>query len=311
MIYFDINTRQDIIDEHYDLLKSSLLSKITSSTINKELKEYIEINLKKIIKGRPHELKTLNTNFKSLKAYRSTKIIKGKISKIFDYKYFATKKNNAYDGYELAQKLNIRTCLYCNRNYTLTVAKGRRKIDKITRPEFDHFFDKSENPLLALSIQNLIPSCKTCNSSLKGSIKFNLLSHLHPYQDEVINFYSYKFVPHDVKSIIGGKSNLSVKLNISSGDMDIDRKITKSKDIFKLEDIMSAHSDELKDLFNIRYKFSERYFEELFNKYKSLGLNYNDVYKVVFGVEYNDINFSNRPFSKLKKDILQELGIIK
>ena len=201
--------------------------------------------------------------------------------------------------------------MYCNRNYTLTVEKGKNKIDKITRPEFDHFFDKSENPLLALSIQNLIPSCKTCNTSLKGSKKFNLTSNLHPYKDEVIDFYNFAFVPHDVKSIIGGHSNLSVKLNIGSGNIKIDKKINKSNEIFKLEDIMSAHSDELKDLFNIRYKFSERYFEELFNKYKALGLNYDDVYKIVFGVEYNELDFANRPFSKLKKDILKELNIIK
>ena len=100
-------------------------------------------------------------------------------------------------------------------------------------------------------------------------------------------------------------------MNIASGNIKIDKKISKSNEIFKLEDIMSAHSDELKDLFNIRYKFSERYFEELFNKYKALGLNYNDVYKVVFGLEYNELNFANRPFSKLKKDILKELNIIK
>lgn len=311
MIYFDINSRQDIINEHYDSLKTHLNSKIASSSINKELKDYIEINIDKIIKGNPNELKLLNTNFKSLNNYSSSIIIRNKILKIFDYKYFATKKDNGYDGYELAKKLNIRTCLYCNRNYTLTVVEGKRKKDKITRPEFDHFFDKSQNPLLALSIQNLIPSCKTCNSSLKGFKKFNLISNLHPYKDEIINFYNYTFVPQDVKSIIGGNSNLSVKLNVASGDIDIDKKINNSIEIFKLEQIMSAHSDELKDLFDIKYKFSERYFEELFNKYKSLGLNYEDVYKIVFGVQYNEIDFCHRPFSKLKKDILKELNVIK
>lgn len=311
MIYFNINSKQEIINEHYSSLKDYLISKIDSSTLNKDLKDYIKNNLEKIIKGKPSELKKLNTNFNSLKAYRPTKILKGKVSKIFDYKYFSSKKDNIYDGYDLAQKLDIKTCLYCNRNYTLTVSKGKKKVDKITRPEFDHFFDKSENPLLALSIQNLIPSCKICNSTLKGRKKFNLVSNLHPYQDEVINFYKYVFIPHDVKSIIGGASNLSVKLDISSGNTKIDYKIKKNKEIFKLEDIMSAHSDELKDLFNIRYKFSERYFEELFNKYKSLGLDYHDVYKIVFGVQYNEADFCNRPFSKLKKDILIELGVIK
>lgn len=311
MIYFNINNRQDVIDEHYDLLKTFIDSRIATSTLNRELKEYIETNLERIIKGKPDDLQAINTSFKSLSGYRPTKIIKSKISKIFDYNNFSAKKNNGYDGYDLAKKLNIRTCLYCNRNYTLTVSKGKRRDHKITRPEFDHFFDKSENPLLSLSIQNLIPSCKTCNSSLKASKKFNLISYLHPYKDEVINFYNYAFIPHDVKSIIGGTSNLSVRLNIASGVIDLDKKIKKSNEIFKLEDIMSAHSDELKDLFDIKYKFSERYFEELFNKYKVLGLNYNDVYKVVFGVEYNELDFVNRPFSKLKKDILKELGIIK
>jgi hypothetical protein len=36
-----------------------------------------------------------------------------------------------------------------------------------------------------------------------------------------------------------------------------------------------------------------------------------NLYKVVFGVEYNEPNFANRPFSKLKKDILKELNVIK
>ena len=166
MIYFDISSRQDVIDEHFNSLKSHINTKISSSSLNKQLKQYIEINLEKIIKGNPNELKQLNTNFKSLSNYSSSINIRNKISKIFDYKYFATKKDNGYDGYDLAKKLNIRTCLYCNRNYTLTVTKGKRKKDKITRPEFDHFFDKGQNPLLALSIQNLIPSCKICNSSL-------------------------------------------------------------------------------------------------------------------------------------------------
>ena len=49
MIYFDINSRQDIINEHYDLLKTYLNSKIDSSSINKVLKDYIQINIEKKI----------------------------------------------------------------------------------------------------------------------------------------------------------------------------------------------------------------------------------------------------------------------
>jgi len=38
-------------------------------------------------------------------------------------------------GKWLAKKLDVRTCPYCNRQYTFTVEVGTRDI----RPEFDHF----------------------------------------------------------------------------------------------------------------------------------------------------------------------------
>lgn len=73
---------------------------------------------------------------------------------------------------------------------------------------------------------------------------------------------------------------------------------------------MTAHSEELKDLFDIRYKFSERYFIELFSTYNRLGLDKEDIYRVIFGTHFNSKDFDKRPFSKLKRDILEELEIV-
>lgn len=309
MIYYDISSFQDIIDEHFNELQTYLNNRIAESTLNVPIKQFIIDNLQDIIKSNPTELKRLNDELKNHKRFSVN--LNNKIKKIFNYKYFSTKSDNgSYDAYELAKKLNIRTCLYCNRNYTLTVIKGIRTTDKITRPEFDHYFDKGENPLLSLSIYNIIPSCKTCNSSLKGRIKFKLNQNVHPYIDNVINEYEYKFVPYDVQSIIGGSSNLSLVLKPLTSNNRLKKMINNSKEIFKLEEIMSAHSEELKDLFDIRYRFSQRYFEELFNKYSALGLDYNEIFRIVFGTYYTEVDFSRRPFSKLKKDILRELNIV-
>jgi hypothetical protein len=309
MIHFDLSVNQSIIDEHYKKLETYLKNKLHDSSINKQVKDFIQDNLKEIIISKPEELLKINKQFTTNTHYNLT--TKRKVKNLFNYNYFSKKSDNGrYDAYDLANKLSIRSCLYCNRNYTLTVKRGNRKIDKITRPEFDHFFDKDENPLLALSIYNLIPSCKICNSTLKGRKKFNLNNNLHPYVDDVIKFYKYKYIPHDVKSILGGATNLAVEIEVNSGDSAIDKKIINTKEIFKLEEIFSSHSDELKDLFDIKHRFSDRYFEELFKKYNSLGLNYDDVYKVVFGSYYQEKDFSKRPFSKLKNDILKELGII-
>ena len=309
MIYFNLVAHKDIIDNHYEKLRIKLNNRIDSSSLNLQAKSFITENLKLILEGEPAVIKDIDSRFKEIQTH--TARIKSKLSKIFDYIGFRTKSNNGdYDAYELALMLGTRTCLYCNRNYTLTISKGYRKTDKITRPEFDHFFDQSDYPLLALSIFNLIPSCKICNSTLKHTKKFTLDNNLHPYKDDVIDFYKYSYVPHDVGSILGGKSELSVKINIVSDDKNLDKKIVNSKNIFKLEDIMSGHAEELKDILEIRHRFSSRYFEELLKKYYLLGLNYEEIYRIVFGTYSLEKDFGKRPFSKLKKDLLKELGII-
>jgi hypothetical protein len=311
MIHYNLSLKPGIINNHFKFLKRDLLTnRINSSTLNNPLKLFIENNLREIITGTPKMLIKLNKKLKRQPSYSDTKIINGKIKKIFDYKEFVRKNTTKYDAYNLAQNIGVRTCLYCNRMYTITVSKGTKANEKLTRPQFDHFFDRATYPLLSLSIYNMVPSCNICNSTLKGKTKFTYSSYFHPFVDNYITDYQYKFIPHDISSILGNKSNIAVELGINTADLKILGKIQKTAEVFKLADVMSGHTEELKDLFDIRYRFSQRYFKELFSTYHKLGLTYEEVYRIVFGVHYEEENFSKRPFSKLKKDILQELNII-
>ena len=84
------------------------------------------------------------------------------LSYIFETLYNCFIKSIAND---VLERLKIRTCPYCNRNYTFTVKSSSSAAGKkfTTRPEFDHFYCKSKHPLLALSFYNLVPSCSVCN----------------------------------------------------------------------------------------------------------------------------------------------------
>lgn len=308
MIYFDLSSRADIIQEHRDSLKPYLLRRIRESNLNRLLKNFIESKLEDILISKPEDLKNINDLLTRHTAYKNS--LKPKIKKIFNYKYFKAKGNNRYDAYALAAKLQIRTCLYCNRNYTLTVDKGSGKDDKFIRPEFDHFFDQDDYPLLALSVFNLVPSCKTCNSTLKHTKKFLLSENIHPYVDDVISQYKYQYLPYTVSAILGGSAQLGVKLMPTSSDVILNQRIENSSEVFRLNEIFSAHSEELKDIFDIRHRFSQRYLIELVDKYDKLDLDYDDIYRIVFGTYSKEADFSKRPFSKIKKDILIELGIL-
>lgn len=218
-----------------------------------------------------------------------------KLSTIIDYDNFSDKKKRIYDSYDLAEKLDIPTCPYCGRMYTKTVISEKGK--KITRPDFDHWFPKSKYPLLALSFYNLVPSCNICNSRVKGADEFKLGTHFHPYHkvDGLKFTFSYDLKKYEKPCVKILPSN------------DISK---KSVEAFELEEIYKTHEDELADLLKIRQAYSEKYIEIL-NNFSGINLSKEEVYRLAFGAHLSEDEFDRRPLSKMKRDILTELGIIK
>src|SRR5690606_9846552 len=114
---------------------------------------------------------------------------------VFDYDNWFNKldAHAKYGPYKLASELGIRSCTYCNRQYTITIKSETNDSGKLTRPQFDHWLSMDKYPLLGLSFYNLIPSCPTCNSSVKGNIKFNTNNYIHPYLDNLIDKFGFSF----------------------------------------------------------------------------------------------------------------------
>ena len=241
---------------------------------------------------------------KRQRKYRSAqqkKIVKkyqinlSEIQSIFKYTGGFALKTFKYSAYDLAKALNIQTCVYCNRIYTKTVVNP----SKITRPEFDHWFPKSSYPLLALSFYNLIPSCHICNSSVKSTTIMNTNDFLHPYIPQEIDLkFSYwieslnKYLFH-IKRPFPSKEHNTISA-------------------FKIEEIYETHRDEINDLVRLRRLYSIDYLLKLKGLLTKIDSNVSmeELYRLAFGAHYNEKNFSKRPLSKMKRDILEELGMI-
>ncbi len=228
-------------------------------------------------------------------------ILNGKLLNVFSYGTFLNKEKD-YNAYSLANDLNQNTCSYCNRLYTNTVISKSKK--KITRPQFDHWYPKKKFSLLALSFYNLIPSCSTCNSSVKGDEIFEINSHLHPYKDLITDKdfkFSYQYSTET-------KNGVAIKLLFPSGN----KAVKKSMGSFKIEEVYNAHTEEIKELIRLKQIYSDRYLTILANNtYKGLKISKEELYQLAFGVKYDEEEFRKRPFSKMKKDLLLELGMVK
>ena len=97
---------------------------------------------------------------------------------VFRYDEFSQKRPEGKRSvYQLLSMLGVSVCPYCNRQYITTVAHGGKGV----RPQIDHFHSKKHYPYLALSINNLIPSCGVCNLQ-KSDKKTEIL---YPYDEEM------------------------------------------------------------------------------------------------------------------------------
>lgn len=321
---------QNTLNDFFDLLKDDIISALKKARLNRKVKLYLtEIILKRILISTPDKLisynykllkkaipnfdeKELEEYYKACKRKAKKKSIRGDISlinrykqieeifKVFDYDKFIS--GNKERSYSIANFHNRNTCTYCNRLYTHTIVdrnlnKTNKKEGLISRAQFDHWFAKSEYPVLALSFYNLIPSCNICNSSIKGADKFSLNSHCHPFIRERNETFKFSYNLKDATS-----NNVKLVVNANT-------KISKTLEAFKIQEVYNSHSHlELKDLLDLAHKYPKNYIKVLLNNtFSSLNMSEEEVYRLIFGVELKESNFHKRPFSKFKKDIIDEL----
>lgn len=210
-------------------------------------------------------------------------------------------------SYKYLKKLNIRTCPYCNRNYSFTIQRNETGKFK-TRPEFDHFYNKSEYPLLALSFFNLVPSCHTCNHS-----KLTKETGINPY------FNGFKSKLHIVKPLDELSNSESFNINELL-------KIRKKEDFsvafdcpspeekaninaFGLHELYNEHKDIVVDIIDKANAYNAVGAQNLVDSFQGAGYSPKEVFDFVWGKNLNEKDFINTPLAKFTNDILEQLEI--
>lgn len=216
-----------------------------------------------------------------------------------DYKSFTFDYDSVIKGdfaYGLASRLKVDVCVYCGRSYTSTIVDYG---ENVIRPTFDHYYPKSEYPLLALSFFNLVPSCYYCNSSIKGTREFSRNLDVHPYTmgaDDINQKFRFTF---NLRTLNKREIRLDIK----------DEKIENTAMFMRTEAIYQAHNDyELNDLIEKRKRYP---FSRIMNLLKECNglLNEKEIYQMILGDEIGkpDGDEFFRSLFKLKNDLAKEL----
>lgn len=303
--------------DYFVKIQTWIENRIDKSKIDNANKANLKADLRAIISGKLPKLITLQKKYikifpKDKEYYKNEKgetkirtIANKQITSVFDYSAFRSKF-----GFELAQDLDVSCCPYCNRNYTTsheTIAVGRKKV-KTVFPEFDHFLPKSEYPLLAISYFNLIPSCTVCNTHFKQAKDPLIEKIFYPYTKLKNSGFNFKFYPEDYESLIGKKRKIKLRFSYNETPS-INEQLEKSLDFFGIQDTYEkCHTDFINEIIEKRITYSKHYLDSIKSIY---GLDFESAYRILFESDYKNADMGKRPFSKLKRDIYDDLEIAK
>ena len=169
----------------------------------------------------------------------------------------------------------------------------------------DHFLPQKHYGYLSLSLFNFIPSCYSCNSKFKKALTFSSLDELQ-YISPSSRAYSLNedlkfriFFKHRLKSIKSSKDYTFLPEIVNNADI-----INEYLDIFKIKGRYTFHKKGITNLIRKRNNYSPLKIKEISRLTK---VPEEQVLKDLFGNEL----FGGGPLSKLKKDIAENIGIIK
>lgn len=202
------------------------------------------------------------------------------------------------------EMLGINTCFYCGISYANVYVLSKKTPRYRRHFDLDHVIPKGECPLFSLSLFNFVPSCKSCNQSLKSTKqlgdgnKYKLLLYSPSSKDfsidNRINFDVIMTEGPVRDGFLRNRDQYSLKMERNHLYDDFVK-------LFHLEERYDYHKDEALRLLDLRKRYPRKNIEQIANLLK---LSPEVVTEDIFGEHFTEE--SHRSFAKLRKDILKK-----
>jgi 5-methylcytosine-specific restriction endonuclease McrA len=326
-----VNITQNILRRHLDFAfnksdgreRDTLIQKIDKALEKNKggayfpILAFIKENIKDLLIGNPQTLYSLSIKIERKINNLITPLYRDEIRTLLkdifisEYNYFVDRKSvnkEAWCAYSYIRELDISVCPYCNTQFIFCYesedGKGR------TRPVLDHFFEKKNFPYLAISIQNLVPCCKVCNSDFKGQQNINYDEFLHPFEQGFENnaFFKKVLKPSGdntdyFSTILGEGTDFELEIDYSLAPDNLKKKIKGNIDLFHLEHIYNAfHKSYVQEIILKSRIYNIVYRQQLLSAFNKL---FNSIDELKQFLIPADENANKVILSKLTKDIIQ------
>lgn len=222
-------------------------------------------------------------------------------------------EGGAFPKDALIKAVGIDTCPYCNRINVgivpLRKIENGKIVTKNVKGQLDHFYSKSLYPYLAISRNNLVPSCSTCNESpnkfTEDAVETNLVS---PYMEKNFDTILFRL---DIPVSLYGNKIMGDKINIK---FDYTKNINYQRNVytFGLQELYNVHHKDVAERVYNTFIFTrnDSYQSSIEFLTQDLPNQQNATYeafKKACGVVADKNDYRQYILSKLATDIWQQL----
>ncbi|MDC8005387.1 hypothetical protein POV27_15090 [Aureisphaera galaxeae] len=295
------------------------------SNEEQEVLDYLIQNLRKLLVAEPEEQQEIIDSFKEDTGGTSFQdriydSVSGNLTPFGE----GIKKKFNYEGFRssakaiwLAKQIPVKSCPYCNAQYTLSVKQKNAKTKLLFH--LDHYYPKSVYPYLSLSFYNLIPSCASCNMS-KSDEPFSLSDFLHPYVNSVDDIARYETDKGNLVKFLTDMNNFEEYINLTLelreqflGDAKWREKLEKYKKMFKVESQYNEFKDVVAETYLKGIFYSKSRKDELvdfFKDHQNITLTEEMINRFIIGNYTDKEDLLKRPLAKMMRDISEDFGLL-
>lgn len=285
--FIDINNQKKIVES----CKKFLPTEFFTGSEDEFFKSLILAPFEKLKKAEAYITKYTITM--RAECFYKTKNKKPPMKKVYKILYDAYKSvaNSEKIGSSMRVRIvkntGLTVCPYCNRDYI------NCRAENVSGAQLDHFFSRSEFPVFAVCLYNLIPVCSNCNrvKNIKP------LEFASPF-DKSINWQK------DITFSYSGSTLKDIKIIINSSGS-----LQNNIDGMRINEAYQIHGIDVLELIEKKQMYNDTQKQEFKEVLSKVNLTDLEMKKIIFGPEITKDSLRTKPLGKMLNDLHKKLKI--
>lgn len=204
---------------------------------------------------------------------------------------------------EYIRRQELKSCVYCNANYTIT------DVDGIAYYDLDHWKPKSKYPFLCISFFNLQPSCHSCNMHKGDDNEHEYMGLYVDREDEPQDIFCLALDDADVANYITEHDRKHLNIKFRSLTPQYEAMCNDMNTQLHIEPMYREHQDVAEEVIWRKMIYNDAFKDSLRNLLEEKNFTDEEIDRFISGSYFDEVNVHKRPLTKLMQDVFKSCRI--